>query len=79
MSERFPWKAFIFKITNGNYRDIMITIPTTITISNYTNIEKLIFPSGHIVIIAAFYSDDPSWNPAEAHNFFSEKNCVWKE
>ena len=34
--------------------------------------------SGEVVNILAFYSDDPSSNPAKAHSFFC-KLCVWKE
>ena len=31
-----------------------------------------------VVSVLAFYSDDPSSNPAEAYSF-SVKICVWKE
>ena len=32
---------------------------------------------GQVVSMLAFYSDDPSLNPAEAYSFLC-KNCVWK-
>ena len=33
---------------------------------------------GQVVIVLAFYSDDPSLNPADAYSL-SVKNCIWKE
>ena len=33
---------------------------------------------GQVVSVLAFYSDDPSLNPAAAYSFFC-KICVWKE
>ena len=33
---------------------------------------------GEVVSVLAFYSDDPSSNPAEANSYFC-KICVWKE
>ena len=33
---------------------------------------------GQVVSMLAFYSDDPSSNPAEAYSFFC-KICIWKD
>ena len=42
---------------------------------------NILFPGrggGQVVSVLAFYSDNPSLNPADAYSFFC-KICVWKE
>ena len=43
-----------------------------------TNIEFGGRGGGQVVSVLAFYSNDPSSNPADASSFFC-KNCIWKE
>ena len=52
----------------------MITIITDVPLTIFFSGRG----GGQVVSMLAFYSDDPSSNPADIYSFFC-KICVWKE